>query len=82
MRTNFSGLPLVSAKRTLGSITYSPDPINFATDLVLNETVLFEVDDFSATVDSGSLDISVTVGGSLTYNILTSTLGAFSNPCF
>lgn len=79
LRTNFSGLPLVSAKRSLGSITYSPDPINFATDLVLNETVLFEVDDFSATVDSGSLDISVTVGGSLTYNILTSTLGAFSS---
>lgn len=76
LRTNFSGIPVVSSsKRGLGSVTYSPDPINFSTDLVLNETVLFETDDFSATVDSGSLDISVTVGGFITYNIITSTLG-------
>lgn len=85
MRTNFTGLPVLSssskAKRSIGEITYSPDPVNFATDLVLNETVVFEVADFSATVDSGSLDISVTIGGFLTYNILTSTLGTFA-ACF
>lgn len=79
LRTNFTGLPVLvsnsKAKRGLGTVTYSPDPINFATDLVLNETTLFEVADFSASVDSGSLDISVTIGGFLTYNIITSTLG-------
>lgn len=82
MRTNFTGLPVFSSssktRRSIGEITYSPDPVNFATDLVLNETVLFEADAFSATVDSGSLDISVTIGGFLTYNILTSTLGTFA----
>lgn len=83
MRTNFSGIPVAvsssKAKRGLGSVTYSPDPINFSTDLVLNETSLFSTDDFSATVDSGSLDISVTIGGFLTYNIITSTLGTFTS---
>lgn len=62
-------------KRGLGDVTYSPDPINFSTELVLNETVLFSDDSFSANLDSGDLSLSVTVGGSLTYNVLKSELG-------
>lgn len=80
MRTTFSGMSIQQstaskAKRALGDVTYSPDPINFSTDLVLNETVLFSDDSFTATLDSGDLSLSVTVGGSLTYNVLKSELG-------
>ncbi|CAN8096470.1 unnamed protein product [Discula destructiva] len=77
LKTTFSGIQASTssmAKRGLGSVTFSPDPINFSTDLVLNETVLFSDDSFTATLESGDLSISVTVGGSLTYNVITSTL--------
>lgn len=81
MRTTFTGVQAVSnTKRGLGEITYSPDPVNFATELVLNETVLFSDDSFSATLESGDLSLSVTVGGSLTYNVLKSTLGKPLHP--
>lgn len=80
MTTIFSGLSIApssasKARRAIGDVTYSPDPINFSTDLVLNETVLFSDDSFTATLDSGDLSLSVTVGGSLTYNVLKSELG-------
>lgn len=78
MRTTFSGIQastVSNKKRGLGDVTYSPDPVNFATELVLNETVLFSDDGFSATLESGDLSISVTIGGLLTYNVLKSELG-------
>lgn len=77
LRATFSGIQASSVsntKRGLGEVTYSPDPVNFSTDLVLNETVLFSDDGFSATLESGDLSLSVTVGGSITYNIITTTL--------
>ncbi|KAJ4392263.1 hypothetical protein N0V93_005888 [Gnomoniopsis smithogilvyi] len=79
MTTIFSGMSISPStaskvKRTIGDVTYSPDPINFSTELVLNETVLFSDDSFTATLDSGDLSLSVTVGGSLTYNVLKSEL--------
>lgn len=43
---------------------------------MLNETTLYSDGDFTATLESGSLTISVTVGGFLTYNVLKSELGA------
>lgn len=86
MKTTFSGMSIQAsgaskAKRGLGSVTFSPDPVNFSTELVLNETVLFSDDSFTATLESGDLSLSVTVGGSLTYNVITSTLGKPVSPC-
>lgn len=78
LRTTFSGIQASTAsgtKRGLGSVTFSPDPVSFSTELVLNETVLFSDDGFTASLESADLSISVTVGGSLTYNVITSTLG-------
>lgn len=77
--TRLSGLPfLLNAspdKRSLGSVTYSPAPVNFNTSLVLNETSLFSDEYFTAAVDSGDLTISVTVGATIVYNVLKSELG-------
>lgn len=82
MQADFSNLPYssspatVQAKRALGTVTYEPDPVNFNTSLVLNDTIIYEYDPyFTATLDTLDLDLSVTVGAKIVYNILTSTLG-------
>lgn len=78
LRTTFSGIQastVSKAKRGLGSVTFDPAPVTFAEELALNETVLFSDDGFTATLESGDLSISVSVGGSLTYNVLKSELG-------
>lgn len=79
LRTNFSGIPTVSVpatpKRGLGEITFDPDPLNFSTGLVLNSTTIYSDDYFVATLDSGFLDLSVTIGGFLVYNVIKSELG-------
>lgn len=69
----------VKTKRALGTITYEPDPVNFNTSLVLNDTTIFEYDPyFTATLDKLELDLSVNVGAKIVYNVLTSTLGKFT----
>lgn len=50
--------------------------MNFNTTLALNDTTIYEYDPyFTATLDSLDLDLSVTVGAKIVYNVLTSTLG-------
>lgn len=75
----YSSTPLArKPKRGLGTITYEPDPVNFNTSLVLNDTSIYENDAFTATLDTLGLDLSVTVGAKIVYNVLTSTLGEIS----
>lgn len=70
--------PQAKTKRALGQITYEPDPVNFNSTLALNDTTIYEYDPyFTATLDSLDLDLSVTVGAKIVYNVLTSTLGEF-----
>ncbi|KAF3761571.1 hypothetical protein M406DRAFT_333631 [Cryphonectria parasitica EP155] len=77
IRTDFNGLPFLldtsETKRSLGSVTFSPAPLNFNTSLVVNDTTLYSDDFFTADV-SGSLNLSITVGGTLVYNVLKSEL--------
>ncbi|PSR81559.1 hypothetical protein BD289DRAFT_484360, partial [Coniella lustricola] len=80
IRTDFNGVPFVLSsessqdKRALGDVTFSPAPLNFNASLELNETTLFEVLGVTASLDGGSIDLSVTVGGTLVYNVLKSEL--------
>lgn len=70
------------AKRSLGDVTFSPAPLNFNTSLVLNETTLYSDAYLTAALDGGSLDLSITVGGTLVYNVVKSVLGQSNDTSF